>query len=61
MDLVIRDPYNRREVKCNSTDLLISGQTFEYTEFFEERAQDIERILKTNGLCCSRRLWRGSP
>jgi hypothetical protein len=34
VDLVIRDPYNWREVESNSTDVLISGQTFEHTRVF---------------------------
>jgi SAM-dependent methyltransferase len=59
VDLVIRDPYNWREVKSNSTDVLISGQTFEHTEFFWETAEEIERILKPNGLCCIIAPWTG--
>jgi hypothetical protein len=48
VDLVIQDPYNWRELKSNSADVLISGQTFEHTEFFWETAEEIERILKPN-------------
>jgi SAM-dependent methyltransferase len=59
VDLVIRDPYNWREVKSNSIDVLISGQTFEHTEFFWETAEEIERILKPNGLCCIIAPWTG--
>jgi SAM-dependent methyltransferase len=59
VDLVIRDPYNWREVKSNSTDVLISGQTFEHTEFFWETAEEIERVLKPNGLCCIIAPWTG--
>jgi len=49
VELVIRDPYNWRELKSNSVDVLISGQTFEHTEFFWETAEEIQRILKPNG------------
>jgi SAM-dependent methyltransferase len=59
VELVIRDPYNWRELKSNSTDVLISGQTFEHTEFFWETAEEIERILKPNGLCCIIAPWTG--
>jgi SAM-dependent methyltransferase len=59
VDLVIRDPYNWREVKSNSTDVLISGQTFEHTEFFWETAEEIDRVLKPNGLCCIIAPWTG--
>jgi hypothetical protein len=59
VDLVIQDPYNWRELKSNSADVLISGQTFEHTEFFWETAEEIERILKPNGLCCVIAPWTG--
>ena len=59
VDLVIQDPYNWRELKSNSADALISGQTFEHTEFFWETAEEIARILKPNGLCCIIAPWTG--
>ena len=59
VELVIRDPYNWRELKSHSVDVLISGQTFEHTEFFWETAGEIERILKPNGLCCIIAPWTG--
>jgi SAM-dependent methyltransferase len=59
VDLVIRDPYEWRELKANSVDVLISGQTFEHTEFFWETAEQIERVLKPNGLCCIIAPWTG--
>ena len=59
VDMVVRDAYNWRELKSNSADVLISGQTFEHTEFFWETAEEIARILKPNGLCCIIAPWTG--
>jgi len=52
VDLVLRDPYHWRELKTESVDVLVSGQTFEHTEFFWETMLQIARVLKTHGLCC---------
>ena len=52
VDLVLRDPYHWRELKSESVDVLISGQTFEHTEFFWETSLEIARVLKPGGLCC---------
>ena len=52
VDLVLRDPYHWRELKSESVDVLVSGQTFEHTEFFWETILEIARVLKPNGLCC---------
>lgn len=52
VDLVLRDPYRWRELKTQSVDVVVSGQTFEHTEFFWETILEIARILKPNGLCC---------
>ena len=52
VDLVLRDPYFWRELKSGSVDVLVSGQTFEHTEFFWETILEIARVLKPEGLCC---------
>jgi SAM-dependent methyltransferase len=52
VDLVLRDPYDWQELKTESVDVLVSGQTFEHTEFFWETILEIARVLKPNGLCC---------
>ena len=52
VDLVLRDPYHWRELKSESADVIISGQTFEHTEFFWETILEIARVLKPHGLCC---------
>lgn len=52
VDVVLRDPYYWREFKSESVDVVVSGQTFEHTEFFWETILEIARILKPGGLCC---------
>jgi len=52
VDLVLRNPYHWRELKTESVDVLVSGQTFEHTEFFWETILEIARVLRSNGLCC---------
>jgi hypothetical protein len=52
VDVVLRDPYRWRELDSESVDVLVSGQTFEHTEFFWETMLEIARVLKPAGLCC---------
>jgi SAM-dependent methyltransferase len=52
VDVVLRDPYNWHELEAGSADIVISGQTFEHTEFFWLTMQQIARVLKAGGLCC---------
>jgi SAM-dependent methyltransferase len=52
VDVVLRDPYHWREFESESVDVVVSGQTFEHTEFFWETILEIARILKPQGLCC---------
>ena len=52
VDIVLRNPYNWRELKSNSVDVLISGQAFEHIEFFWITMLEIERVLRPGGLCC---------
>jgi len=52
VDLILTDAYFWREIKPESIDVLISGQTFEHTEFFWETSLEITRVLKPGGLCC---------
>lgn len=52
VDIVLRNPYNWREIKSNSADVLISGQAFEHIEFFWLTMLEISRVLKPEGLCC---------
>jgi SAM-dependent methyltransferase len=52
VDLVLHDPYDWRELKTQSIDVLVSGQTLEHTEFFWETILEVARVLKPEGLCC---------
>jgi SAM-dependent methyltransferase len=52
VDLVLRDPYHWRELRSESADVVVCGQTFEHTEFFWETMLEIARILKPRALCC---------
>lgn len=52
VDLVLRDPYFWGEFASASVDVVVSGQTFEHTEFFWETMLEIARILKPHGLVC---------
>jgi SAM-dependent methyltransferase len=52
VDVVLREPYRWREIKEGSADVIVSGQTFEHTEFFWLTMREIARALKTGGLAC---------
>ena len=52
VDIVLHDPYNWREVRSNSVDVVVSGQAFEHIEFFWFTMLEIARVLKPGGLCC---------
>jgi SAM-dependent methyltransferase len=52
VDLVLRDPYRWREIKSGRVDVIVSGQTFEHTEFFWLTMREIARALKVGGLLC---------
>lgn len=52
VDIVLENPYNWREVKSSSVDVLISGQAFEHIEFFWITMLEIARVLRPEGLCC---------
>ena len=52
VDIVIKDPYNWEEIKNETFDVVISGQTFEHVEFFWITMEEIKRIMKPGGLCC---------
>ena len=52
VDLVLNNAYVWKEIKSNSFDVLISGQTFEHIEFFWITMLEVFRVLKPGGLCC---------
>jgi SAM-dependent methyltransferase len=49
VDLVLRDPYRWREIKAETADVIVSGQTFEHTEYFWLTIREIARALKAGG------------
>lgn len=49
---IVTKPYDYSEVKSNSIDAVISGQTFEHIKYPEKVIKEIKRILKPNGLLC---------
>ena len=52
VEIVLADPYDWRECEPESVDVLVSGQTFEHTEFFWLTMQQIARVLRPNAICC---------
>ena len=52
VDIVLQDPYDWREIKSSSVDVVVSGQAFEHIEYFWSTILEIARVLKTGGLCC---------
>ncbi len=52
VDIVVKDPYNWKEIKDKSYDVVVSGQAFEHMEFFWLTLEQIRRVLKPGGLFC---------
>ena len=52
VDFVPKDPYDWKELKSNTYDLIISGQALEHIEFPWKTFENIERVLKPSALCC---------
>ena len=52
VDTVLKKPYFWNEIKSSSFDVVISGQTFEHSEYFWLSILEIHRVLKPGGLCC---------
>jgi SAM-dependent methyltransferase len=52
VDIVLKDPYQWKEVKSASVDVLVSGQAFEHIEYFWVTMQEVARVLKPGGLVC---------
>ena len=52
VDIVVTDIYNWFEIEDNTYDVIISGQFFEHLEYFWLAMNQIERVLKPNGLVC---------
>lgn len=52
VDIVTKYPYQWREIKDNSFDVIISGQALEHTEFFWITVAEMVRVLRPEGLIC---------
>ncbi|MHB1883264.1 MAG: methyltransferase domain-containing protein [Acidithiobacillus sp.] len=52
VDMVLRNPFKWDEIASSSVDVVISGQAIEHIEFFWMTMLEVERVLKSNGLCC---------
>jgi SAM-dependent methyltransferase len=52
VDIVLANPYDWSEIETDSYDVIISGQTFEHTEFFWITMAEMVRSLKKDGLLC---------
>ncbi len=52
VDIVPKNAYNWSEIRSGSYDVVISGQTFEHTEYFWLTMLEMARVLKSDGWCC---------
>ena len=52
VDMILRNPYSWDEIKSNTVDVLISGQTFEHIEYLWITILEIARIVKPGGIIC---------
>lgn len=50
--IVVEDPYDWKEIKDETYDVVISGQAFEHIEYFWLTLDQIKRILKPGGIIC---------
>ena len=52
VDIILKNPYNWKEIETDSFDIVISGQAFEHIEFFWITMSEMGWVLKKNGLVC---------
>lgn len=52
VDIIIKNPYDWKEIEENSYNVVITGQALEHMEFFWLTMEQINRVLKPGGLCC---------
>jgi len=52
VDVVVRNPYDWKEIAAESFDVVVSGQTIEHVKFFWVTAFEIVRSLKEEGVAC---------
>lgn len=52
VDIVLQNPYDWKELKDNSADVILSSATFEHIEFPWVTIREIWRVLKNGGIFC---------
>lgn len=52
VDIVVDDPYDWKEIKNKTYDVVVSGQAFEHMEYFWLTLEQVDRVLKPGGLFC---------
>lgn len=52
VNVVLQNPYDWRELRSNTADVVVSGQAFEHIEYFWISALEVARLLKPGGICC---------
>lgn len=52
VDIVLNKPYQWKNIKSKSFDVVVCGQMLEHDEFFWLTMLEIKRILKPEGMCC---------
>lgn len=52
VDIILKSPYNWKNIRPNSYDYLISGQMLEHVEFPWLTFLEIAHVLKRGGICC---------
>lgn len=52
VDMVLRNPFKWDEIASSSVYVVISGQAIEHIEFIWMTMLEVERVLKSDCLCC---------
>jgi len=52
VNVVLKNPYDWKEIDGDKFDVVISGQALEHVEFFWITMSEITRVLKKDGLLC---------
>jgi SAM-dependent methyltransferase len=52
VDIVLKNAYDWSEIKSDSLEVVITGQTFEHIEYPWITISEITRVLKPKGMCC---------
>ena len=52
VDIVLEKPYQWKNIKSQSFDVVVCGQMLEHDEFFWLTMLEIKRIMKRGGICC---------